>query len=84
MQSEKTYKQTLFITVNHIGGKLNPSDIVTKEDRDVDHNQQCVNALCSTPPIHFTSLSQAPLEGGVTRMSVLRQPNAQWRPLVLP
>ena len=42
--------QANVITVNHIGGKLNPSDIFTKEDRDVDHYQQCVNALCSTPP----------------------------------
>ena len=56
--------QANVITVNHIGGKLNPSDIFTKEDRDVDHFQQCVNALCSTPPPSFSSLSRASLEGG--------------------
>ena len=42
--------QANVIDVHHIGGKLNPSDIFTKEDRDVDHFQKCANALCSTPP----------------------------------
>ena len=42
--------QAQVINVNHIGGKLNPSDIFTKEDRDVSHFQACTNALCSNPP----------------------------------
>ena len=42
--------QNNVINVQHIGGKLNPSDIFTKEDRDINHFQECVNALCSNPP----------------------------------
>ena len=37
------------INVKDISGKLNPSENFTKEDRDINHFQQCVNALCSNP-----------------------------------
>ena len=42
--------QAKVVDVQHIGGKLNPSDIFTKEDRDINHFEACVDALCSTPP----------------------------------
>ena len=38
------------INVQHVGGKKNPSDIFTKEDRDITHYEQCRDTLCSTPP----------------------------------
>ena len=39
-----------FIDVVHIAGKLNNSDIFTKEDIDVAHFIQCLDTLCTTPP----------------------------------
>ena len=47
--------QAKVIDVQYIGGKINPSDIFTKEDRDIGHFQQCTNALCSTPPMENMS-----------------------------
>ena len=38
------------INVQHVGGKKNPWDIFTKEDRDITHYEQCRDTLCSTPP----------------------------------
>jgi len=43
--------QTDFIEVQHIAGRLNNSDIFTKEDKDVTHFQQCRDALCVPPPL---------------------------------
>ena len=40
------------IKVDHVGGKKNPTDIFTKEDRDISHFQGCRDALCSTPPVN--------------------------------
>ena len=42
--------QSKLIDVRHIGGKLNPSDIFTKEDKDVDHFERCRDTLCCVPP----------------------------------
>ena len=42
--------QATFIDVNHIEGRLNPSDIFTKEDRDVSHFTACTDVLLSDPP----------------------------------
>ena len=39
------------ITVKHVGGKHNPSDIFTKEDRDTDQFEVCRDALCTAPPV---------------------------------
>ena len=47
--------QNRTIEVQHVGGKKNPSDIFTKEDRDVTHFQECRDALCSTPPVKPSS-----------------------------
>ena len=47
--------QTNLIDVQHIGGKLNPSDIFTKEDKDVEHFELCRDCLCSIPPTLLTS-----------------------------
>ena len=38
------------VSVKHIAGKIDPSDIFMKEDRDVVHYLLCRNSLCSTPP----------------------------------
>ena len=43
------------VSVKHITGKTNPSDIFTKEDRDVAHYIQCRDSLCSTPPDSIAS-----------------------------
>ena len=50
------------IEVQHVGGKKNPSDIFTKEDRDVTHFQECRDALCSTPPVKPSSCSVNPTD----------------------
>ena len=44
------------VNVKHIGGKTNPSDIFTKEDRDINHFIQCCDTLCSTPLVQYTSV----------------------------
>ena len=46
--------QTKLIDVQLIGGKLNPSDIFTKEDKDVELFELCRDCLCSIPPTHLT------------------------------
>ena len=43
--------QDEIIDVEHIGGKLNPSDIFTKEDKDIEHFEKCRNTMCSSPPM---------------------------------
>ena len=43
--------QNNFIEVQHIAGRLNNSDIFTKEDKDVTHFQQCRDTLCVPPPL---------------------------------
>ena len=43
--------QAKFIEVEHVAGKLNNSDIFTKEDKDVAHFQQCRNTLVVPPPL---------------------------------
>ena len=40
-----------FIKVVHIAGRLNNSDIFTKEDKDVAHFQECIDIVC-TPPTY--------------------------------
>ena len=47
--------QAKFIDVNHIEGRLNPSDIFTKEDRDVSHFTACTDVLLSDPPSQHIS-----------------------------
>ena len=50
MQFGNKFKNEQFeINVQHVGGKKNPSDIFTKEDRDIMHYEQCRDTLCSTP-----------------------------------
>ena len=46
------------VDVNHIGGKRNPSDIFTKEERDILHFQSCRDVLCSTPPDYNPDLNE--------------------------
>ena len=43
--------QNDFIDVKHIAGRLNNSDIFTKEDKDVAHFQACRDTLCTPPPV---------------------------------
>jgi hypothetical protein len=43
--------QKEFIEVQHIAGRLNNSDIFTKEDKDVPHFQKCRNTLVVPPPV---------------------------------
>ena len=47
--------QANLIDVQHIGGKLNPSDIFTKEDKDVAHFELCRDCLCSISPTFLTT-----------------------------
>ena len=47
--------QAKFIDVNYIKGCLNPSDIFTKEDRDVSHFTACTDVLLSDPPSSYKS-----------------------------
>ena len=42
--------QATFLDVNHIKGRLNPSDIFTKEDHNVSHFKACTDVLLSDPP----------------------------------
>ena len=46
--------QSGLISVKHVGGKTNPLDIFTKEDKDILHFEQCRDALCSEPPSSAT------------------------------
>ena len=47
--------QAKFIDVNHIEGCLNPSDIFTREDRDVSHFTAYTDILLSDPPSSYKS-----------------------------
>ena len=42
--------QNKFIEVKHIGGDHNPSDIFTKEDKDISHYLLCRNSIQKSPP----------------------------------
>ena len=46
--------QSNFIKISHIQGKINPTDIHTKEDRDVPHFEACRDSMVVDPPIHKT------------------------------
>ena len=39
-----------FITLKHIAGAVNPSDLFTKEDKDVAHFLAIRDVLVTTPP----------------------------------
>eukprot|EP00957_Ditylum_brightwellii_P205666 15344889-Ditylum_brightwellii.AAC.2 len=47
--------QTGFATINHIGGKLNPADIFTKEDKHKEHFLTLRGILLSPPPSSTTT-----------------------------
>mmetsp|Transcript_3382 Transcript_3382/g.5163 ORF Transcript_3382/g.5163 Transcript_3382/m.5163 type:complete len:553 (-) Transcript_3382:330-1988(-) len=52
--------QSGVIEVEHIGGKTNPSDIFTKEDRDVQHFTDCRDTMVVDPPSLSINIDNKP------------------------
>ena len=47
--------QSGIIDVKHIGGKINPSDMFTKEEKDVSHFETCRDCVCVSPPLNASA-----------------------------